>query len=112
MFYRYEIRKDKDLEWEGVFSCFDPDQRRFWSRLLRDPAWYRTHEDTPSRCQFTEYGYNKYHEIMDEMVEDLLYYRPAVECRILKENELSNIVSRGKVQCIEQLELQASLRAS
>lgn len=103
MYYRYEMRENKDKPWEGVFSFLDPSQRRFWGRRLINPIWYEKNPGVNSRCWFTELGYEKHHEVMDEMIEDYLYHHPETELRILKEPNIQNIVMNGKVQCIEKI---------
>lgn len=98
MFYRYEA-KNKDGQYEGIFSFFNPSERRYFNRFLKEPKWYKKNPDVDSRCWFTEEGYNKYHHIIDEII--LGYDGSKGEVRLLTKETLENIVCKGKIQCIE-----------
>lgn len=98
MFYRYEA-KNKDGKYDGIFSFFNPDQRRYFGRFLKEPKWYKKNPDVDSRCWFTEEGYKKYHSIIDEFISE----SGLSEVRLLIEDTLDNIVCKGKIQCIEAL---------
>lgn len=113
MFYRYEAKikddfhgwevKPEDREWQGVFSFFNPTERRYFNRFLREPKWYENNPDADSRCWFTEEGYNKYRHIIEEIISGDVGYRPMehIEVRVLIKESLDNIVCKGKIQCIE-----------
>ena len=98
MFYRYEAKND-DGDYEGIFSFFNPDHRRYFNRFLREPKWYQNNPDIASRCWFTEAGYQKYHHVID----DLIIEAGIRNVRLLTREELPNIVCRGKIQCIERV---------
>ena len=98
MFYRYEA-KDDDGNYVGIFQILNPSQRRYFNRFVKEPSWYQKHPDTDSRCWFTEKGYQKYHHIINEFIDEY----QNLEVRILTTNTLSNICSKGSIQCIEQL---------
>ena len=53
MFYRYET-KNENGEWEGIFSSFNPSERRYFNRFLREPKWYSKNPGIDSSCWFTE----------------------------------------------------------
>lgn len=96
MFYRYEA-KNKNGQYEGIFSFFNPSERRYFNRFLKEPKWYEKNPNVDSRCWFTEEGYIKYHHIIDELISG----NGALEVRLLIKDTLDNIVCRGKIQCIE-----------
>lgn len=96
MFYRYEA-KNENGKYEGIFSFFDPSQRRYFNRFLKEPKWYKKNPNINSRCWFTEEGYKKYHHIIDELIEE----NESLEIRLLIQPTLNNIVLKGKIQCIE-----------
>ena len=96
MFYRYEA-KNKDGQYVGIFSCFNPSQRRYFNRFLREPKWYKKHPDVDSKCWFTEDGYAKYHSV----IEYLINWSGNLEVRLLTKDKLDNIACKGKMQCIE-----------
>ena len=99
MYYRYEIKNNKS-EFVGIFSVFNPSQRRYFNRFLKEPKWYKNNPDKKSRCWFTEVGYQKYHTIIENLISELR--NP--EIRLLKMDTLKNIVVNGKIQCIELIE--------
>ena len=113
MFYRYEAKvkdnysrwagKKTDWEWQGIFSFFNPTERRYFNRFLREPRWYENNPDVDSRCWFTEEGYQKYHHIMELIISGNVGYRPMdhLEIRILTKETLDNIACKGKMQYIE-----------
>lgn len=96
MFYRYEA-KNKNGQYEGIFSFFNPSQRRYFNRFLKEPKWYEKNPNIDSRCWFTEEGYKKYHHIIDELING----NGNLEVRLLTQPTLNNIVCKGKIQCIE-----------
>lgn len=95
MFYRYEAM-NKDGEYEGIFSFFNPDERRYFNRFLREPKWYKKNGDKDSRCWFTELGYQKYHHVIEELIVG-----KNLTIRLLTKENLDNIACKGKIQCIE-----------
>ena len=103
MYYRYEA-KNKDGQYEGIFSFFNPSERRYFNRFLREPKWYEKNPDVDSRCWFTEEGYNKYHHVIDEIISGYNEwgYR-TLEVRLLTKETLDNVVCKGKIQCIEAI---------
>lgn len=98
MFYRYEA-KNKNGIYVGIFGVFNPDQRRYFGRFLKEPKWYSQNPGVDSRCWFTELGFQKYGPVIDEIISDC----PNIEYRIIKSEHLNNIVVKGKIQCIVQL---------
>ena len=113
MFYRYEAKikddfsqwqvKDEDREWQGVFSFFNPTERRYFNRFLKEPKWYENNPSVDSKCWFTEEGYKKYHHIIEQIISGNIGYRPMshLEIRLVTKETLSNIACKGKMQCIE-----------
>ena len=99
MYYRYEAKNEKG-EWEGIFAFLDPSQRRRFSQYVKEPTWYKNNPDINSKCWFTELGYNKYHHI----VEDLINEVGNLEIRLLRKNIVDNIVVKGTIQCIQVVE--------
>lgn len=79
MYYRYEA-KDENGEYRGIFSFFDPSQRRYFNRFLKEPKWYKNNPNVESRCWFTEEEYRKYYHII---------------CDTLRQ-----LAVKGKIQCI------------
>jgi hypothetical protein len=98
MFYRYEA-KNANGDYEGIFSFFNPDHRRYFNRFLREPKWYQNNPDIESRCWFTEAGYQKYHSVIDELIIEA----GIADVRLLVCDALPNIVCKGKMQCIERV---------
>ena len=96
MYYRYEA-EDDDGQYVGIFSFFDPSQRRYFNRFLKEPKWYKSNSNKESRCWFTEIGYQKYHNIIDELIAET----GNIKTRLLTAEKLDNIVVKGKIQCIE-----------
>lgn len=108
MYYRYEARctkgNDEDKKWQGIFQCFGPDERRKWY-CLHVPKWYEQNPDIKSQAWFTQHGYEKWHEKMEKTIEDFLLWRSnGWEIRLLQTENLNNIVSKGKTQCIIRIE--------
>ena len=102
MFYRYEARNKKTGEWEGIFSFFNPSERRYFNRFLREPKWYEKNPDVESRCWFTEEGYNKYHHVIDGLIAGHNSWPTMrLEVRLLTKEILGNVACKGKIQCIE-----------
>jgi hypothetical protein len=96
MFYRYEA-PNKHGQYVGIFSFFNPDQRRYFNRFLKEPKWYANNPDVDSRCWFTEEGYKKYYSIIEELIVEI----NIPEFRLVTTETLDNIVCKGKMQCIE-----------
>ena len=104
MFYRYEALDKETGRYEGIFSFFNPSQRRYFNRFLKEPKWYEKNPDADSRCWFTEEGYTKYHSVMEYLISGMDgSYREIENVRILARGTLDNIVCKGKIQCIELL---------
>ena len=103
MFYRYEVYLGRKEGWNGITSIFNPDHSQWMSRFLTSPKWYDSHPDIDSKCWFTQYGYDKYHKEMEEIIEDCkeLYDEHPLKIRLLKADNLENIVCSYKVQCIQ-----------
>lgn len=100
MFYRYEVRIGSDKPWEGGFQCLFPDQLRHIGRYLKEPKWYKNHPDVDTRCWFTQEGFDKYGDLVEEAIKErgVLNY-PNGEYRLVKSETLENIVMLGKIQC-------------
>lgn len=102
MFYRYEAENKETGEYEGIFSFFNPSERRYFNRFLKEPKWYEKHPNVESKCWFTQDGYDKYHHIIDEIIAS---YQPwpsrRLNIRLLTKSTLENIACKGKMQCIE-----------
>lgn len=98
MFYRYEARNENG-EYEGIFTFFNPSERRYFNRFLKEPKWYKNNPNVDSRCWFTEEGYNKYHHVIDEIIAGYNGFRK--EVRLITKETLENVVCKGKIQCIE-----------
>ena len=98
MFYRYEARNEHG-EYEGIFSFFNPDERRYFNRFVKEPKWYKNNPNVNSRCWFTEEGYNKYHHIIDELIAA----NGNLDVRLITKDVLDNVACKGKIQCIEKL---------
>ena len=103
MFYRYEAKNKETGEYEGIFSFFNPSERRYFNRFLKESKWYEKNPNVNSRCWFTEEGYNKYHHIIDEIISGYNGWRgyEHLEIRLLVKETLENIVCKGKNQCIK-----------
>ena len=104
MFYRYEARRidgDVPSDWEGIFQHFDPTERRQWYCLC-EPKWYAKNPDKESQAWFTQHGYDKWHEKMDDMIEDKILCMGSnrLEVRLLSKESLENIVFKGKTQVL------------
>ena len=100
MYYHYEMRTGSNETWQGCFQFFFPDQRRYIGRWLKEPSWYSKHPDVDSRCWFTEVGFQKYGDMVEQIIQELLDTNPEWEMRLLK-TEILNIAMKGKIQCIE-----------
>lgn len=106
MYYRYEARRCKwgssgyETDWEGICQIWTPDQSRKMSQFLHTPKWYESNPDVDSRCWFTQYGYDKYHERVEELLANCDEWYFPIEVRLLKQIHIDNIVCDGKVQCI------------
>ena len=103
MFYRYEVRIGSDKPWEGGFQCLFPYQLRHIGRYLKEPKWYKNHPDVDTRCWFTQEGFDKYGDLVEEAIKErgILNY-PNGEYRLVKSETLENIVMLGKIQCIQR----------
>lgn len=104
MYYRYEARRvygnGECGEWKGIFQALTPGHRRKAARFLKEPAWYGTHDPEGAECWLTEYGFQKYHDRMQALIDDCGEYYYPVEARVLKRDALGGIVMHGKVQAI------------
>ena len=98
MYYRYEA--EVGSKWVGICQAMTPDHRRKIGRFLHEPKWYGENPDVDSECWFTEYGYNKYHEQMEEVINNCCAYYFPLKTRLRKSNTLDNIAMQSKVQCI------------
>lgn len=104
MFYRFEVKRDtQPAEWQGVFTVFNPSQRRKIGRKLYEPKWYAKHTMTDSKCWFTTLGYQKYHELIEQEIQEVQAYHPNWEFRTITQYGIENIGMLGKIQCIEIL---------
>ncbi len=109
-YYRYEAKiEGEDDRWYGICAYLDPDCRRKLARYIAEPKWYKTHSDMDSKCWFTEYGYQKYSWLMDELVEDMteLMSDSGLErfrVRVLRAKALGEVYCAGKVQTISSPE--------
>ena len=87
MYYRYEARRtdEEDHEFKGIFHIFTPSQRRKWY-CLAVPKWYEKNPNVESQAWFTQHGYNKWHETMEEMILEFLdwFAEGTYEIRLLK----------------------------
>ena len=95
MFYRYEALNETG-DYEGIFCFLNPSERRYFSRYVKEPKWYKKNPYKVTRCWFTEEGYEKCHHIIEELIAD-----KNLTIRILTKDKLNNIVCKGKIQCIE-----------
>lgn len=96
MFYRYEVL-NVDGEYQGIFTAFDPSERSYFNRFLKEPKWYSKNPNVDSKCWFTEEGYKKYGHIIEEMIAEKSY----LTTRLITKEKLENVVCKGKIQCIE-----------
>lgn len=96
MFYRYEVKNSKG-DFVGAFCLLNPSQHSYFNRYVKAPKWYDENPDVDSRCWFTEIGYQKYHEIVENLIAEL----GRVEMRLLTAETLQNVVFNGKIQCIQ-----------
>lgn len=96
MFYRYEA-KNKNGTYVGIFGIFNPDQRRYFGRFLKEPKWYSKNPNVDSRCWFTELGYQKYGPVIEELISEF----QELDYRLIKAESLNNVVAKGKIQCIQ-----------
>lgn len=101
MYYRYEMRTGTNDTWQGCFQFFFPDQRRYIGKWLKEPSWYSKHPDVDSRCWFTEAGFQKYGDMVEQFIQERLDTNPEWEMRLLKTDILQNFAMKGKIQCIE-----------
>lgn len=107
MYYRYEacpVQENKfhPMKWDSIFAsgALNPYQMRKINQTLKSPKWYKDNTNVPSRCWFTQAGYDKYHILMEEMIAEISSFW---KIRIIKCETLNNIVVKGKIQCIELL---------
>ena len=105
MFYRYEIKRIStqtglNVPWENLCKALTPDHRRMIKRFLYEPKWYRDNPDKDSICWFTQYGYDKYHEYIEEIIKDCNDNYYPLKVRLLERRRLKDVVMHGKVQCI------------
>ncbi|MFR3412139.1 MAG: hypothetical protein ACLTS1_06325 [Coprococcus sp.] len=86
-----------------VSSVFSLDQLRHIGRYLKEPKWYKNHPDVDTRCWFTQEGFDKYGDLVEEAIKErgILNY-PNGEYRLVKSETLENIVMLGKIQCIQR----------
>lgn len=105
MFYRYEVKHpDKTGDkWVGIFQAFNGYERRQWA-CLTNPVWYNTHPNVNSKAWFTEHGYMKWKNKMDEMIKNFHFGNcENWEFRIITSESLENIVVSGKTQIIQTI---------
>ena len=111
MYYRYEARRTdvEDGEFKGIFQAFTPSQRKKWY-CLAVPKWYEKNPDVESQAWFTQHGYDKWHEKMEDTIREFLdlVTEDTLEIRLLKKETLENIVFEGKTQCIIKLSAKES----
>lgn len=68
------------------------DQR---TKMVSEPSVHN------SRCWFTQEGFEKYGDLVEEVVKERMENFSEGEMRILKRPKLENIVMHGKIQCIQ-----------
>ena len=103
MFYRYEAKHISNDKWIGIFQAFNPSEKRKWN-CLYEPKWYRDNPHVESKAWFTEHGYNKWKNKMNAMIEDFHFGNTnGWEFRIVKKENLDNIVMYGKSQVIQKI---------
>ena len=95
MYYRYEAKKNG--QFVGIFCVLNPSQRRHFNSILKEPKWYQNNPDKDTRCWFTEEGFLKYHSIIEKFISEI----PNFEIRLIKRENVPNIVMKSKIQCIE-----------
>ena len=107
MYYRYEAcpvaeNNYHPMEWQGIFAsgALNPSQKRKINQILKEPKWYKNNADIPSRCWFTQVGYDKYHKLLEEMIKEI---SPFWKVRLVMTKSLNHIVMNGKIQCIEMI---------
>ena len=103
MFYRYEARRIDSIvpsEWCGIFQHLNPSESRQW-RNLHEPKWYRDHPFQTSQAWFTQHGYDRWHEKMEETLRNNVHYAAGrLEVRLLQKETLNKVVMKGKTQVI------------
>ena len=78
------------------------ERNKWW--CLPVPQWYKKHPESKTKAWFTEYGYNKYHEKMENVIQHIIIEenRP-YDIRLLKQESVPDIVMKGKTQCLQQI---------
>lgn len=113
MYYRYEARRTdgEDHEFKGIFHIFTSSQRRKWY-CLAVPKWYEKNPNVESQAWFTQHGYNKWHETMEETILEFLdwFAEGTYEIRLLKKETLENVAFKGKTQCIIKLPVKGAVK--
>ena len=105
MYYRFEVCLQGFDNWLGICTILNGYELRQVGRFLTEPRWYKKNPDVRSECWFTEYGYQKYKEKMQEIINHMPDWHSeelmrGLKFRVREQEELKNIVMHGKVQCI------------
>lgn len=103
VYYRYIARKTTgpDQEWKGLFQVLPPPIKRKADRFIHEPKWYTTHPNADTRCWLTEYGYERYHEELENLIWETNEWFSPIDYRLIVSRDIENIVMTGKVQCIQ-----------
>ena len=108
VYYRYEVRFSDTERWRGFCAYLNPSERRKIAQWLSEPKWYAAHPNVASEAWFTEYGFQKYRAKVEDVFREMARWRSGdmmkrLQVRLRKQKSLSDIVSRGKVQCVSVL---------
>ena len=105
MYYRFECCMSDfhgeipERYWQGIFSCMYLNERRKWY-CLSVPKWYKQNPDIRSEAWFTQHGYEKWGQKMQETYNLMKLNRPYLSFRLRTKESLEGIVFAGKTQVI------------
>lgn len=91
-----------DGKWNGICSIFNPSQKRYLSRFIKEPKWYfvGNNAEKKSTCWMTEEGFRKYDHVFMKLIAECKEWRQIPPIRLIMAKDLPNIVMKGKIQVI------------
>lgn len=106
MYYRIEAQellKNGRTGWYGIGQVLCGSENRKAFRGLSVPKCLKTGRYRNTRSWFTDYGWRKYYPQIMKQVDSHNYWIPT-RIRILRAENLPNLVMCGKTQVVENLD--------
>ena len=108
MYYRYEVRMSDDEPWRDIFTVFDGYERNRVLRVLPEPNWNANHPEVETEWWMTQYAYERYGKVFDEIIGEMYNFHPKKEMERMKfrlhtVEKPDNIVFESRTQCLSKV---------